>query len=56
VASFDHEFLGQMGPPRCPGCKSKNVEGYKFCSECGMKSDDTGKSGSSTVYHFVVMV
>jgi hypothetical protein len=21
-----------------------------------MKSDDTGKSGSSTVYHFVVMV
>lgn len=47
----------KMGPPRCPGCKSKNVEGYKFCSECGQKSDESAKSGgSSTVYHFVVMV
>jgi len=43
-----------MGPPRCPGCKTKNVEGYKFCSECGMKSDESSK-GTTTVYHFVVM-
>jgi len=39
---------------RCPNCKTKNVDGYKFCSECGQKSEDTKTTGSS-VFHFVVM-
>eukprot|EP01127_Copromyxa_protea_P000552 TRINITY_DN10469_c0_g1_i1.p1 TRINITY_DN10469_c0_g1~~TRINITY_DN10469_c0_g1_i1.p1 ORF type:complete len:216 (-),score=24.85 TRINITY_DN10469_c0_g1_i1:77-724(-) len=39
--------------PRCPKCKSKNAEGYNFCSQCGHKNEETSKS--SCTYHFVVM-
>ncbi|XP_049850290.1 GTPase HRas-like isoform X2 [Schistocerca gregaria] len=37
---------------RCPKCKYKNSENYKFCSNCGVKNDDTRVS---CTYHFVVM-
>eukprot|EP01126_Amoeba_proteus_P050985 TRINITY_DN6065_c0_g2_i11.p1 TRINITY_DN6065_c0_g2~~TRINITY_DN6065_c0_g2_i11.p1 ORF type:complete len:213 (+),score=15.98 TRINITY_DN6065_c0_g2_i11:373-1011(+) len=39
--------------PRCPQCKSKNPDGYNFCSQCGLKNDDTSKT--SCTYNFVVM-
>eukprot|EP01126_Amoeba_proteus_P050976 TRINITY_DN6065_c0_g1_i13.p4 TRINITY_DN6065_c0_g1~~TRINITY_DN6065_c0_g1_i13.p4 ORF type:complete len:111 (-),score=19.68 TRINITY_DN6065_c0_g1_i13:632-964(-) len=43
--------IGTM--PRCPQCKSKNPDGYNFCSQCGLKNDDTSKT--SCTYNFVVM-
>eukprot|EP01126_Amoeba_proteus_P028722 TRINITY_DN282_c0_g4_i1.p1 TRINITY_DN282_c0_g4~~TRINITY_DN282_c0_g4_i1.p1 ORF type:complete len:216 (+),score=37.08 TRINITY_DN282_c0_g4_i1:127-774(+) len=39
--------------PRCPRCKSKNPDGYNFCSQCGHKNEEINKS--SCTYHFVVM-
>jgi len=41
-----------MSTSRCPKCKCKNAENYKFCSQCGEKNVEMP---TMTSYNFVVM-